>query len=293
MSVAQTNTMEADRIAIPRRRKMVDAPPSREDVSSVAASTYCHSLLPPAHGRSPLGGEPVLSHGSGAADCLSAPASAMSAGAGALVATAPPSVSSLGAASLSASIAQPFVAPAHPASAPQPLVSPPPTSQPLSADPRPALPSPLLSPRLTGCRDANEFEVLAKIGEGTFGVVTRARDPRTGELVALKKIKFIEQWKDFPITTMREIRALRQLRHPNVVELKEVVVTAPPLPVGRLASAAGSHVAAAAAAAAATTAAAAATNATTNAAASETAASAPFGDVFMVFPYAEHDLAGA
>lgn len=194
----------------------------------------------------------------------------MTGGAGALVATAPPGVSSLACvASSSASTAQPFVAPAPPAPAPPPLASPPLPSIRLPAEPSPALPSPSLSPRPTGCRDANEFEVLAKIGEGTFGVVTRARDPRTGELVALKKVKFIEQWKDFPTTTLREIRALRLLRHPNVVELKEVAVTAPPRSVGGLVAAGGP------------------------AAASGTAASAPFGDVFMVFPYAEHDLAGA
>lgn len=33
----------------------------------------------------------------------------------------------------------------------------------------------------------NKFEKLVKIGEGTYGKVFKARDRRTGELVALKK----------------------------------------------------------------------------------------------------------
>ncbi|KAK4402672.1 Cyclin-dependent kinase G-2 [Sesamum angolense] len=40
---------------------------------------------------------------------------------------------------------------------------------------------------LQGCRSVDEFERLNKIDEGTYGVVYRARDKKTGEIVALKK----------------------------------------------------------------------------------------------------------
>ncbi|KAE8687390.1 hypothetical protein F3Y22_tig00111022pilonHSYRG00655 [Hibiscus syriacus] len=39
-----------------------------------------------------------------------------------------------------------------------------------------------------GCRSVDEFERLNKIDEGTYGVVYRARDKKTGEIVALKKL---------------------------------------------------------------------------------------------------------
>nr|KYP52963.1 Cyclin-dependent kinase G-2 [Cajanus cajan] len=42
---------------------------------------------------------------------------------------------------------------------------------------------------LQGCRSVDEFERLNKIDEGTYGVVYRARDKKTGEIVALKKVK--------------------------------------------------------------------------------------------------------
>ena len=35
----------------------------------------------------------------------------------------------------------------------------------------------------------SEFEKLNRIGEGTYGIVYRARDTKTGEIVALKKMR--------------------------------------------------------------------------------------------------------
>ena len=39
------------------------------------------------------------------------------------------------------------------------------------------------------CRNVTEFEKLNRIGEGTYGIVYRARDRKTKEVVALKKIR--------------------------------------------------------------------------------------------------------
>jgi len=42
---------------------------------------------------------------------------------------------------------------------------------------------------LGACRSVNEFEKLNRVGEGTYGIVYRARDVNKNEVVALKKIR--------------------------------------------------------------------------------------------------------
>ena len=44
-----------------------------------------------------------------------------------------------------------------------------------------------------------------------------------GTLVALKKVRLENEKEGFPITAVREIKILRQLNHPNIVNLKEIV----------------------------------------------------------------------
>uniref|UniRef100_A0A8C4SZR8 Cyclin-dependent kinase 12 n=1 Tax=Erpetoichthys calabaricus TaxID=27687 RepID=A0A8C4SZR8_ERPCA len=45
----------------------------------------------------------------------------------------------------------------------------------------------------------------------------------SGELVALKKVRLDNEKEGFPITAIREIKILRQLNHPSVVNMKEIV----------------------------------------------------------------------
>lgn len=45
----------------------------------------------------------------------------------------------------------------------------------------------------------------------------------SGELVALKKVRTDNEKEGFPITAVREIKILRQLNHPSIVKLKEIV----------------------------------------------------------------------
>ncbi|XP_071529879.1 cyclin-dependent kinase 9-like isoform X2 [Panulirus ornatus] len=75
------------------------------------------------------------------------------------------------------------------------------------------------------CDDVIKYEKLAKIGQGTFGEVFKARDRRTGKVVALKKILMENEKEGFPITALREIRILKLLRHDNVVNLLEIART--------------------------------------------------------------------
>lgn len=56
-----------------------------------------------------------------------------------------------------------------------------------------------------------------RVGEGTYGVVFKARDRKTGEYVALKKIRLEAEDEGIPSTAIREISLLRELNHANVV----------------------------------------------------------------------------
>ncbi|KAL8620010.1 Cyclin-dependent kinase-like 1 [Nucella lapillus] len=67
-----------------------------------------------------------------------------------------------------------------------------------------------------------KYEKIGKIGEGSYGVVFKCRNKETTQLVAIKK--FVES-EDDPLIkkiAMREIRMLKQLKHPNLVRLIEV-----------------------------------------------------------------------
>lgn len=90
--------------------------------------------------------------------------------------------------------------------------------------PEPAAPPQRSVNMLQGCRSVDEFERLNKIDEGTYGVVYRARDKKTGEIVALKKVKMEKEREGFPLTSLREINILLSFHHPSIVDVKEVVV---------------------------------------------------------------------
>mmetsp|Transcript_20387 Transcript_20387/g.52211 ORF Transcript_20387/g.52211 Transcript_20387/m.52211 type:complete len:334 (+) Transcript_20387:207-1208(+) len=67
-----------------------------------------------------------------------------------------------------------------------------------------------------------KYAQLERIGEGSFGVVIKARCLETGEAVALKKIRVRGVQKGFPKTAFRECRALEEAQHhPNIIHLFE------------------------------------------------------------------------
>jgi cyclin-dependent kinase 12/13 len=52
-----------------------------------------------------------------------------------------------------------------------------------------------------------------------------AKEIKTGEIVALKKIRMDNEREGFPITAIREIKILKKLHHENVIQLKEIVTS--------------------------------------------------------------------
>ncbi|CAH1973086.1 unnamed protein product [Acanthoscelides obtectus] len=74
------------------------------------------------------------------------------------------------------------------------------------------------------CRFVSEFEKLNRIGEGTYGIVYRAKDTTSDKIVALKKVRMDLERDGIPVSSLREIQVLLNCRHENIVHLKEVVV---------------------------------------------------------------------
>uniref|UniRef100_A0A8B9R650 non-specific serine/threonine protein kinase n=1 Tax=Astyanax mexicanus TaxID=7994 RepID=A0A8B9R650_ASTMX len=65
------------------------------------------------------------------------------------------------------------------------------------------------------------FADLREIGHGSFGAVYFARDVRSNEVVAIKKMSYSgkqsnEKWQDI----IKEVKFLQKLRHPNTIEYK-------------------------------------------------------------------------
>lgn len=69
-----------------------------------------------------------------------------------------------------------------------------------------------------------QYEKLEQVGEGTYGVVYKAQDPE-GNIYALKTIRLEAEDEGIPSTAIREISLLKELQHPNIVKLCDVIHT--------------------------------------------------------------------
>ncbi|XP_044473789.1 mitogen-activated protein kinase 19 [Mangifera indica] len=72
--------------------------------------------------------------------------------------------------------------------------------------------------------DANRYKILEVIGKGSYGVVCAAIDTHTGEKVAIKKIHDVFEHISDAIRILREVKFLRLLRHPDIVEIKRIML---------------------------------------------------------------------
>ncbi|KAL9625068.1 MAG: hypothetical protein Q9160_000797 [Pyrenula sp. 1 TL-2023] len=68
------------------------------------------------------------------------------------------------------------------------------------------------------------YQKIEKIGEGTYGVVYKARDlTHHNRIVALKKIRLEAEDEGVPSTAIREISLLKEMNDPNIVKLFNIV----------------------------------------------------------------------
>ena len=62
------------------------------------------------------------------------------------------------------------------------------------------------------------YEVVSRIGHGSFGTVDLATDLKTGEQVVVKQIDVSRMDEGEQATAQREVYVLRQLDHGNIVQ---------------------------------------------------------------------------
>ncbi|KKK16330.1 hypothetical protein P175DRAFT_0109745 [Aspergillus ochraceoroseus IBT 24754] len=68
------------------------------------------------------------------------------------------------------------------------------------------------------------YQKIEKIGEGTYGVVYKARElTHPNRIVALKKIRLEAEDEGVPSTAIREISLLKEMSDPNIVRLLNIV----------------------------------------------------------------------
>lgn len=72
--------------------------------------------------------------------------------------------------------------------------------------------------------EANRYQIHEVIGKGSYGVVAAATDTHTGERVAIKKINDVFEHVSDATRILREIKLLRLLRHPDIVEIKHIML---------------------------------------------------------------------
>lgn len=66
------------------------------------------------------------------------------------------------------------------------------------------------------------YQILRQLGDGTYGQVVLGQNKKTGEKVAIKRMKRkYYSWEE--CMNLREVKSLKKLSHANVIKLKEVV----------------------------------------------------------------------
>jgi len=77
-----------------------------------------------------------------------------------------------------------------------------------------------LSNDCTNTNKISDYELTSRVGEGSYGVVFRARHRKNKKTYAIKRMKLMESFNSH----LREINALRRLKkHENIVHLSEIV----------------------------------------------------------------------
>lgn len=69
----------------------------------------------------------------------------------------------------------------------------------------------------------SRYSPIESIGTGAYGVVCAAKDNRTGQRVAIKKIPRVLEVLVIAKRTYRELKILRHLRHDNIISILDVM----------------------------------------------------------------------
>ncbi|GMY18553.1 mitogen-activated protein kinase 9 isoform X1 [Fagus crenata] len=72
--------------------------------------------------------------------------------------------------------------------------------------------------------EASQYEIQEVVGKGSYGVVASAIDTHTGQRVAIKKINEVFEHVSDATRILREVKLLRLLRHPDIVEIKHIML---------------------------------------------------------------------
>ncbi|CAP38832.2 Protein CBR-DYF-5 [Caenorhabditis briggsae] len=69
---------------------------------------------------------------------------------------------------------------------------------------------------------ADRYLMTKRLGDGTFGEVMLAKKIDTGDRVAIKRMKKkFYSWEE--AMSLREVKSLKKLNHPNIIKLREVI----------------------------------------------------------------------
>ena len=79
------------------------------------------------------------------------------------------------------------------------------------------------SPLIVGMSTLTDYDLYNQLGQGTFGVVTKARQKSSGKLVAIKKFIVKDKKEGFPITAFREITIMKKLKNINVLQIVDMI----------------------------------------------------------------------
>lgn len=70
---------------------------------------------------------------------------------------------------------------------------------------------------------APHYSIESMLGQGSYGQVVRCKHLPTGEIVAIKKIQNVFSDPVDAKRILRELCIVRQLRHPNIVQIREII----------------------------------------------------------------------
>ncbi|KAH6774692.1 Protein kinase superfamily protein [Perilla frutescens var. frutescens] len=74
-------------------------------------------------------------------------------------------------------------------------------------------------------KSADSYDKLAKVGQGTYSNVYKAREKSSGKIVALKKVRLDTSEAESVKFMAREIIMLKKLDHPNIIKLQGIATS--------------------------------------------------------------------